>query len=482
MKTKRFTAIILAALMLSSFTACGETDMNTDDKSPADISQSAVESEVQVEEETEIRPDLPERNYDGADFNMFMRVGDDRVEDMYVEELTGETMNDAIFERNAKADDDFNVEIIAVRGSDDFGLDVKSDIIAGDDTYDILIPHGRFTFPFAFEGLLYDWNSLEYVELDNPWWNDDARNEFSIAHHLFAMTGDISYKNLASTFSMYFNKNLVEILCLESPYDLVLSGDWTLDKFIEMSDAASLDVNGDGQLVPSDDRFGYATGGWGGPMQVLYSANLRIASKDEDDNLVLTVYNETSISLFEKYFGFIEGNSATMSGAYFKEGRLLFVDGQLGGVVGYRDMDDDFGIVPWPKYTKETDGYYSMVDAGCNLISIPITCKDTERASIILEYLAYLGYKNVIPQYYDVVLASKYARDVDSSAMLDIIRAGRVLDIGYYFYSNSTDLNSTGYLLSTDTSHNFASLYNRFEKLVGKQYDRAVKNIKEKYD
>ncbi|NLB15992.1 MAG: hypothetical protein GX827_04195 [Clostridiales bacterium] len=138
-----------------------------------------------------------------------------------------------------------------------------------------------------------------------------------------------------------------------------------------------------------------------------------------------------------------------------------------------RDMDEDFGIIPWPKYDETIDNYYANVDAGCNLFIVPVTNPDPEKASVILEALAYESYLTVIPTYYDVVLTTKFTRDAESVEMLDIIRAGRVFDIGYYFFDNSNDLNSVGWYLANRSDRSFASVYAKYESMVQKQYAKV---------
>ena len=43
-----------------------------------------------------------------------------------------------------------------------------------------------------------------------------------------------------------------------------------------------------------------------------------------------------------------------------------------------------------------------------------------------------LGSETVIPAYFEIALQTKFARDEDSAAMLDIIKQSRVFDLGYY--------------------------------------------------
>ena len=134
---------------------------------------------------------------------------------------------------------------------------------------------------------------------------------------------------------------------------------------------------------------------------------------------------------------------------------MLF-SGILADVNDMRDMNTDYGFLPVPKYDETCEKYYTKVDAGNHMLCIPKTVSDTERTSIILEALAAEGYRTVIPAYYEVALQRKYTRDVESSDMLDIIKEGRVFDIGYYFLGDSLSL--VGYDMAKAGKNNFASI------------------------
>ena len=122
-------------------------------------------------------------------------------------------------------------------------------------------------------------------------------------------------------------------------------------------------------------------------------------------------------------------------------------------------MKDDFGIIPCPKYDETVEGYPSLVDAKCNLFVVPVSVSDADRVSAVLEALAYYGWKDVLPAYYDVALSVKFARDDDSVKMLDIIRDNRSFDIGYYCGPLPMTISSTGWNLCKTDDHNFASFY-----------------------
>lgn len=122
-------------------------------------------------------------------------------------------------------------------------------------------------------------------------------------------------------------------------------------------------------------------------------------------------------------------NSDPLLTNMFQSGKGLFMDMTFYYIESLREMEADFGIIPYPKYDEAQDEYYSRIE-GCELSCVPITVSDTERTSIILEALACESAKQVQPAYYDVSLRTKYTRDEESQEMLDIIFDHRVFDLG----------------------------------------------------
>jgi hypothetical protein len=120
-----------------------------------------------------------------------------------------------------------------------------------------------------------------------------------------------------------------------------------------------------------------------------------------------------------------------------------------------RSMNDEFGILPWPKFTLNDD-YATVVNGHASLMVMPITVSDYERSGKIIEALAAIGNRDVIPAFYDVSLKTKFARDYESEEMMDIIKDSLVYDLGYL---SGGALQSTGYNLAHRSNHDFASYY-----------------------
>ncbi|MHB1368073.1 MAG: hypothetical protein ACYCWE_19815 [Eubacteriales bacterium] len=473
----KFISFYLLLIFIFTF-IIGCADKTDNNLITADTIESIAETAP------ELSDNLPESDFEGYKFRMLIRDNDVYVDDMFSETETGDLMEDAIFNRNLKIGERFNISYQVIRSSNyNYETDGITSILAGSDDYDIIMPHARASFAYAQEKLLLEWSTeLEYVDLEQLWWAQDAKKSFSINNKLYCMVGDISFQNLAATTCILFNKQLFNDYVIEYPYNSVLAGTWTFDIFSEIVKSGYADLNGDGNSTIEADQFGYVTSWWGGPIQVLYCANERIADKDEDDIPYISLYNDRTAEIYQRFFDLFKTGTCFLEKTdggplindSFKAGHALFIEAGFGSIISFRDMDIDFGVIPWPKYDESIDKYYGKVDASCSLFIVPIVAADPTRTSIILEALAFEGYMSVIPTYYDVALTAKYTRDDESAEMLDIIKSSKIYDLGYYCNAVG-DLSSTGYNLSKMPSPDFASFYAKNEKPAKKALEKLVK-------
>ena len=204
--------------------------------------------------------------------------------------------------------------------------------------------------------------------------------------------------------------------------------------------------------------------------------HFEVISKDPDGMPVLTVYNERTVNIFDRFLDMLNSEAAPIRGeaawgnpnsvAVFRDGRSLFADVGMGDIVKHRDMEDEIGILPSPKYDESTPKYFAPVEAYARMMIVPITATDLERTSIIVEALAAEGYRTIIPTYYEISLKTKHARDDESADMLDFIRDGGVYDFGYLNMDLTGDLAIPGAILVTRRNLNFPTLYERNEVRV----------------
>ena len=107
MKTNlnRITSALLAVLTLASVVSCGGGD--TGAKTTDAVSGGETTAAVTEAPEPEFIDGLGEYDFGGEDYNMLIREW--KIKDLFVEESIGEVYNDAVYERNRKIEERFNI-------------------------------------------------------------------------------------------------------------------------------------------------------------------------------------------------------------------------------------------------------------------------------------------------------------------------------------------------------------------------------------
>ncbi len=466
MKIKRLVCVLLALMLVLFMAACkkdGESENEGWNGEGADMSFLDY---IGIED------------MDGYNFRILCRSGSSMLKDQFVEEETGDIINDAVYRRNETVKALFNIDITAVESSSNTANDAVNTILAGDDQFDIILPHSRTAFSYAIQDTLVNFHEVSTIDLTKEWWAQDIIDSCSVNGHLYVLDGDISTHRLEYAFAMYFNKRIFDELGLDYPYSMAADGTWTFDEFSKLVKQGSKDLNGDGLVKVEDDQYGYYTRDWYGPIQVLYTGGQRIYSKNATGLPTLSINSSKTIEIYSKFFQlgnsedvFLQLDQMRMANEdLFTAGRAMFADGDLGGAKTKRSMNDEFGILPWPKFTLQ-DEYATIVNGHASLVCMPITVSDYERTGKIIEALCAVGNRDVIPAFYDVSLKTKFSRDAESETMIDIIKESIIYDLGYV---SGGAFDSTGYNLSRQSNPDFASFYAANESMALSDLDNFL--------
>lgn len=120
----------------------------------------------------------------------------------------------------------------------------------------------------------------------------------------------------------------------------------------------------------------------------------------------------------------------------FMDNRALFWSEIMNWASVLREMESDFGILPYPKFNKQQENYISSTGTP-HVMCIPITTSDTSRTGIVLEALCAESRKSTKVHFYDTMLKSKIiGRDEESGEMLDIIFSNRMYEIGRMYWDS----------------------------------------------
>ena len=461
---KRILCFIISIVVLAMISACDDKDvLKQQDPESVQISDNQNGSASSDDnEEIDYTSDLSKEKYDGYNYRILVRK--DSLSDQYLESDSDDLVESATFRRNKLIEQMYGITITASESSsNNYDIDALNSILAGDDAYDLVFTHARAAFVYAVQGAAYNFRDIESIHLDKPWWTKDVVESCTLNGKLYVLDGDISSKGLGATMCMVFNKRIFDELGFDYPYELVKEGDWTFDEFAYTVKKGAKDLNGDGIIEPEFDQLGYSSSQWEAPMNIIYTGGQKIYDKDENGDLQLTLYSNKTVEIYDEFFSLIDNKACylgTEKSTYkgpdlFNDGRAMIADSELRHAQTLRNLDDDFGIIPYPKF-DEDDEYATAVNAGSHMIFIPITVEDVERTGAITEALCAIGSRDVIPAFYEKSLKTKYTRDEESEEMIDIIRDSVVFDLGYVIHGT---FSSCGKDLAVSTTHDFASYY-----------------------
>ena len=501
-KLKRITAVLIALLMLvPTLASCSnntpaESKETTPQQETAQTAESTDASADESETEDErIKPNIPESADFGGDTITFLHWYNTawtetvrQSRDIYAEGITGEAINDAVYNRNVKIEDAYKVKIaLQLEQSTDIASMVGQQVTAGDSTYDVVYQLLSAAPALIQKSYFHNLFNVPNIDLEKPWWDQNSISSLSTMGILPLVSTSINVNDKDATAALAFNKTIASNNQLEDLYTLVREGKWTYDKLTEMAEATYNDSNGDGTMTP-DDVYGFL-GGRDVIDSLYHGSGSQFITKNENDEFVFTFGTERDVDVISKGIDIVNSvwyfnhhawkdQSDILYRQIFETGHGLFFWMRLDDVTNMRAGDADFGIIPIPKYEEAQDKYYSLVSQHTTgLMSIPITCAGDELSEVgmVLEALAAESHYTLIPEYIETSLKTKNSRDAESADMLDIILGNRVFDpMNVYSFANFGDA-----IMDAADANNkdMASLIKSKEKLVNKSIEKVLKAV-----
>jgi len=277
---KKTLSLILAALLLaSSFVSCSEKQNDGGETEPAaDTADTAASADETAPEEVETDSNVrlwEGKKFDGYGVNILGRQSTTYSIDFEAEELTGEIVNDAVYNRNIKVEDELDVVLEYIPSSANetgFNQDVVNSVRAADGAYDLVSSYAYFGVSLAQENVLYNLHSVPNLTLTNSWFNQSFVNEMTLFDQLYFVVGDLTLTATDRMMITFFNKELADNYYTGTDfYDLVYEGGWTIDYFNQLIGETWTDTNGNGKR-DGFDTFGFAVNTGSVPTDGLMSA------------------------------------------------------------------------------------------------------------------------------------------------------------------------------------------------------------------
>ena len=371
----RTLALLTAMLALVSLTACkngGGTDTGTTDE------YKPLEGET------------PE-NMGGYEFTVV-----DFTNGRWNKELSGTPGTDAWIQVMDEVEHLYNCTISATYlGAGEMFDTIQPEIAAAGKYADLIITTQWQFGNFLGANLMMDLNQLE-VNWDNPWWNQIIRNMCSYNNKTYVAGGSFIF-DTAQTWLLYYNEAIWKECGFEDPYKMIDEGRWTQDKFAEFCRTAARDLDMSGALDSPEDRWGLIC-----PQQDLCRAwymglgGHYFLTNEKTGHVQLACNDQHTFDIIQKMHSMkVDDNTITDNGyandvasmiADFTQGKSLFF-AYMPGVGGLQNMEDDWGVMPMPKFDENQKDYLSGVDHNSAVFGVSVTNKDVHQVSVLLEAL-----------------------------------------------------------------------------------------------
>ena len=474
---KLLAAALIFCMLLSSCSDNGISGNST-------TSSERTDSTTETASETEITDDIPDVTFDGAVFRAITWDADDIG--LSIEE-SGDILNEAVYKRDRAVEDRFDISIVSMLKNDysEVSRTVQSSVSSTSDDFDLAYIHTNDALTMSWSNMFRDLNTVPNINLSKPWWDSAVTDGFSVGSKLFAAASDASINDLLRTNCLIFNMNLLDDKGITYPYQAVVDGIWTYEALYNIVVKGNADLNGDGSYDYENDQFGMSSYYGTAPYTLFYGSGTTVVGKDSDNYPVLRIDTDRISKVYDwMYRIFIDGNSNFINDANiyqeafntFTEGRAFFGEiclMHLTDWTTFRDMRDDYGVLPAPKLDETQDRYYSYVDAAEPLLAIPTTVQNLEFVGAVTEGLASESYRSVTPVLYEAALKDKYSRDDLSKAMIDIIVRNRITEFGSTALTAVSFVTTIPHLLNGHTNE-IASTIQKYESAMQTQLDNMV--------
>ncbi len=332
---------------------------------------------------------------------------------------------------------------------------------------------------FVAEGLLADLRSVPYLHLSAEYYNARITDAATAGDAIYAVSGSACL-NPDYLSCVFVNRDLAEKCGLENVYDLVNSGDWTWDKFFELSNVAA----------SMEDTYGNGTSLSTAAFADLASHSMGIAYVTNPIHSLPTVdymnryRSEASNTVVDKLLAYIGGERAFVStedslGAVssFYSGNMLFYTDRLYCMQWIYDSGVNWGILPIPKYSAEETGYASLLASEAPVFCVLKNTLSYETSGLLIEALNVAAYGYTEAAYVEKCM-HEYLRDNASIAMLELICQTSSTDFAHMYSSGFDYLAEATYLALQKAVAENGSMYNEYRRNYTKANYRISFKIK----
>ena len=360
---KKMSVTMMVCVLAFSLVGCKKTD------TPTTEDQTTVTTETETTETTEATAETTEEATEEQSYDFGGRVL--KLGSYYdmTPDPESSALAQAYSERIAFVEENYNCKIEFVTIPDDYTAAYITSVLAGDPIVDFGYVMSYNLLPSLIEGgIAYPISDLNVFDFDAYKW----RADYVEAGNYNGKNYTVLKKDPEVRYGIFWNKTLFEKYGLPDLYELYDNGEWTWEKFKEISIAGNQDLDSDGtvDIYGFNDRESLE---W----CYLYSNGAKVAEKtasgmtlDFSDEKVVEAL--TALQDFKTTVPHLTGWLGNWDDQIksFRDGKSLMCLEEFWISYGYlNEMPDDFGFVPFPKgpsaqdwscYGKEVAPYFML--------------------------------------------------------------------------------------------------------------------------
>ena len=457
---KHLISLLLAMCMIigaMSLLACAdEEEPNKENPPKQDTDQTETPQTPEEEEVVRLPLDLPTTTYGGAEVHFLSYSAEGQVipgttwvpwEEIDIAEYAGGTLEGAVYDRNSTVEELYDVVITSeyICVDQGYNTQLRNNHSSGEDRFQVITQRSYEIKTLVLEGLMSNMFEFSNLHTDMPWWNQDSVSAFTLGKSLFFAAPEMLLRDKAATACVYYNDKVATDKGITDLYELVREGDWTFEEFITITEEVAASLDGDDLMNSHEDLWG-STSGLAQPYLIYGGAGMKYAHTDEDGYLVYDFGDDDSILHLQDVYDLYVFNEAVPLNedastfnppadfGLFTSDLALFEPGLVKGLLKYRDMESNFGVLPTPKMDSYQDNYYSLVwvHQDC-VLGIPAIVAETDMVTTVLEHMNYLSYYDVYPLFYNTIILGRSPRDEQSREMLELVFETRYYDPGLFW-------------------------------------------------
>ncbi len=445
-KTLKIMSLILAVIMLGAMLAAcdftGDNGDGGDDTPPPVTNNDPYADEIPVE-----------LRYEGETVTILCAAKDTVRAEFYAEGASANAIESAVFQRNETVKSRLGVNLNIVLDQtavgdkiNEINNKITSTVGSGLPTYDVAVGATYLTTVNVNNGHFRNLHNCKYLNLNKYYWSQGFNSALSHGNdRQYIANGSIVLSIYRCLNCTIFNKTMFDDKQEQSPYDIVRAGNWTMEYQLNAArrlatgttnpDTAiygmagglkvSIDpywVSLDSPLVTKDtnNAFTYVGQNTTAKNKVISAADSIIALYMDASCFVATYNDDSFTNISTAHETFYNKRAAMATTVIYNIERTTE---QLGGI--------EYGIVPMPKLNHNQTEYLTGVQDQVSALGIllPVQEERIQMIGAVLECLASESYKTVVDEYYNNIMQYRFAQDVDTQEMLDIIYEGSCMPL-----------------------------------------------------